>query len=1094
MKIMETNFQFLEKDWEILAKIGEMAEYNLYRDPNTALIKMRQLGEYIVKTIMKIERVPEPEDSNQKKRINLLKSYDILTEKEAVILNALREKGNKAVHNVYDDRAVAEKLLPRVVELCGWFNELYGSDYTFDSSKIIYHKPEEIDYQQAYEQLKNKLAEIEKQKSFEKLSFENITVKTKEERQKLIQKKKNMELTEEQTRFIIDEQLKEAGWETDSQKLNYKFYKTLPEKKRYMAIAEWPCIKEDGEKGFVDYALFNGKTIVGIIEAKRYSMDIGTALRRDGDIYSKGILTIEEDIVFEKESPFAYGSKVPFIFSANGREYNKDWIDKSGIWFLDARRERNLHKALPKFYSPEDLKMIYEKNDDLANENLKLKSLDLFQSKDGLNLRYYQMEAVKAVEKALINRKNKILLTMATGTGKTRTALAILYRLLESQKYKRILFVVDRSSLGIQAKDTFENTKIAEQRPITEIYSVDGLDVKFPEETTRIHIATIQGLIKRVLQTDEPLSIGKYDCIIIDEAHRGYILDKSISEDEIDFVNETDYQSKYRYIIDYFQADKIALTATPALHTYEIFGNPVYEYSYRQAVLDGYLVDFEPVKKMNTEFNTKGIDYKKGEEIKIFDKENQKVVKGNLEDELHFNVDKFNKKVIVESFNREICKELVNNINPEGPSKTLIFASTDEHADMLVRLLYEAYTEDGIYNIPPNAIEKITGYVKDVDKLIKKYKNEDYPTIAVTVDLLTTGIDVPKISNLVFIRKVKSRILYEQMIGRATRKCDEIDKEYFTIYDAVGIYDDLEKYSDMKPVVANPKIDLIKIIERLEKSEDFENEKDYFKKEIIGRLQRKRKKIEERGEDLFQNDSKYYRGEEVKNIKEYINILNDKFETGSFKDILEEREFLIFLNEIKINNNVSYQYISDKEDRSLGISESYGDTDRPEDYLEGFKKYINENIDRIEALKILKTSPEKFTRKDLEVIRKELDFGGYTEINLGKAYNKIKRLEVATDLLTFIKNAVKGSPMVDKERKIKDVSDKIFSLKDWNPKQKDILKKIILFVDTNEFITEDDFQERQLKDKFGSFKRVDTTLNGMLNEILNIIKDEIIIN
>lgn len=358
---MGTNFQFLEKDWEILAKIGEMAEYNLYKDPNTALIKMRQLGEYIVKTIMKIERMPEPEDSNQKKRISLLKSYDILTEKEAVILNALREKGNKAVHNVYDDRAAAERLMPRVVELCGWFNEVYGSDYTFDSTQIVYHKPEEIDYQQAYEQLKKKLAEVEKNRTFEKLSFENITVKTKEERQKLIQKKKNDKMTEAQTRFIIDEQLKEAGWETDSQKLNYKLYKTLPEKKRCMAIAEWPCIKEDGEKGFVDYALFNGKTIVGIIEAKRYNIDIGGALRRDGDIYSKGILTVKDDIVFEKESPFAYGNRVPFIFSANGRGYNKDWVDKSGIWFLDARREKNLHKPLPKFYSPEDLKMIYEK-------------------------------------------------------------------------------------------------------------------------------------------------------------------------------------------------------------------------------------------------------------------------------------------------------------------------------------------------------------------------------------------------------------------------------------------------------------------------------------------------------------------------------------------------------------------------------------------------------------------------------------------------------------------------------------------------------------------------------------------------------------
>lgn len=1095
---MNSNFNFLEKDWEILAKTGEMAEYNLYKDPNTALIKMRQLGEYIVKSIMKIEGIPEPEDSNQKKRILRLREWDVLGENEAVILNALREKGNKAVHNGFSDRDIAERLLPKVVELCGWFNELYGSDYTFDSSQIVYKKPLEIDYKEAYEHLKNRYEALEKEKPFEKISFDKKVMKSKAERQAIIKKRENREKTEAETRFNIDEQLRNAGWEADTKKLNYKTHKTLPENKRYMAIAEWPCKKEGKEDGYVDYALFYGKILIGVVEAKRNCLDVGGALRRDGDIYSKGILTVNEDITFEKGSPFFDGNNVPFIFASNGRGYNKHWVDKSGIWFFDARKPKNLHKAIQEFYSPEDLKMLCEKDDDLANEKLKNNDIDYLTSKDGLNLRYYQLEAVKAVENALISGKNKVLLTMATGTGKTITALAILYRLLESQKYKRILFVVDRSSLGIQANDTFANVKIKEHKTLKDIYTVDDLSKKYPDDNTKVHIVTVQGLIKRVLLTDNPLSIGKYDCIIIDEAHRGYILDKNLSEDEADFIDEKDYLSKYRYVVDYFQADKIALTATPALHTYEIFGEPVYEYSYRQAVLDGYLVDFQPVKKINTLLNTKGIDYQKGDEIKLYDKDTQEVITGKLEDELHFDVDKFNKKIIVESFNKVVCEKLVEEIKIEDPGKTLIFAASDEHADMIVRLLYEAYVKKSDCDITPNMITKITGSVKDVEKLIKKYKYEDIPKIAVTVDLLTTGIDVPKIVNLVFIRKIKSRILYEQMIGRATRKCDEIDKEYFTIYDAVGIYENLEKYTDMKPIVKKPDIRMNKILENLEALEEFSDdidERKYFKDEIIGRLQRKRKLIEEREKDSFSNNSQYFRGEKVENLKEYIGILNEKFDKGSIKDIINEKEFLLYLDSIKINQ-LNHQVISDKQDEFLEISESYGDTDRPEDYLEGFKKFINENSERIEGLKLLKTSSTKITRKDLELIKKELDLEGYSELYLNEAYKKMKKIDITVDLLSFIKNAIKGSPIKGKNKKIRDVMNKIYDLKEnWSDEQYKILKAIETLLRSNDFITEEDFKEEKVKKEVGgTYKKTNEKLNGMLNEILEIIKDEIILN
>jgi type I restriction enzyme R subunit len=174
-----------------------------------------------------------------------------------------------------------------------------------------------------------------------------------------------------------------------------------------------------------------------------------------------------------------------------------------------------------------------------------------------------------------------------------------------------------------------------------------------------------------------------------------------------------------------------------------------------------------------------------------------------LDDEIQFDVDAFNRRVITEHFNRAVLGELVNHIDPEQDEKTLVFCATDEHADMVVMLLKEALAKK--YGaVDDDTVAKITGATDRPLQAIRRYRNERHPNIAVTVDLLTTGIDVPKIANLVFLRRVRSRILYEQMIGRATRLCPEIGKERFRIFDAVDLYSALKDVTDMKPVVVNP--------------------------------------------------------------------------------------------------------------------------------------------------------------------------------------------------------------------------------------------------------------------------------------------------
>lgn len=257
------------------------------------------------------------------------------------------------------------------------------------------------------------------------------------------------------------------------------------------------------------------------------------------------------------------------------------------------------------------------------------------------------------------------------------------------------------------------------------------------------------------------------------------------------------------------------MVSQPGKHTTDIFGKPVFTYSYREAVADDWLIDHEPPIRYETLLTQNGIKFEKGEKVDAINLATGEIETAELDDELNFSVDSFNKRVINEDFNRVICSELAKEIDPFGDEKTMIFCATDLHADMVKRLLDEAFR--AIYGEEYNeaAVRKITGASDKVDQLIKHYKNERYPSIAITVDLLTTGIDVPKICHLVFLRRVRSRILYEQMIGRATRRCDEIGKTVFKIYDPVDIYAALEEVNTMKPLVKNPNVSLQQLFDEL---------------------------------------------------------------------------------------------------------------------------------------------------------------------------------------------------------------------------------------------------------------------------------------
>lgn len=265
------------------------------------------------------------------------------------------------------------------------------------------------------------------------------------------------------------------------------------------------------------------------------------------------------------------------------------------------------------------------------------------------------------------------------------------------------------------------------------------------------------------------------------------------------------------------------------------------ELRHYEAVIDGCLIDHEPPINLTTHLAEHGIHWDKGAQVSLFNPETLTQDLVELDDEVNLEIDSFNRTVVTEDFNRVIYAELARHIDPSDPGKTLIFCATDLHADIVVRLLKEAFqTQYG--EVDDDAVVKVTGTADKPQKLLRRFKNEQLPSVAVTVDLLTTGVDVPRIVNLVFLRRVRSRILYDQMMGRATRLCPAIEKEVFRIFDAVALYEALEPVTQMKAVVANPKLSFTDLVRELTEVKE-EAGRQLALDQLIAKLQRKKQRI-----------------------------------------------------------------------------------------------------------------------------------------------------------------------------------------------------------------------------------------------------------
>ena len=1062
---------FESKEYPNLAKLADSAELLMYSDAKSSLTIFGSFAEQLTKLIFRLDGMKDWNLQQNERILRMQASSNEYPSSVTAALDKIRRLRNKAAHEAdfHPSLEVALSIDREAFFVWCWFLETFTQADIKPYQKPVDQQTMVADQQKKIEQL---TAEIEKLQHTQPVEVsESVRAERRRKNRKFAARNK---LSEAQTREIIDQQLRDAGWEADSKTLNNWTKGTLPRKGHNMAIAEW---KLPHSKERADYVLFSGERAVGIIEAKKYEEPVAAdALNQAYDYYKH--LKNAGDVVAEERKPYAMDSAV-FLFGANGRPYLSQMKTQSGIWFRDLRNKNHPDCPLESWLTPDDIKM-KEMARPEEDADSALQKDNYYPDFAG---RYYQKLAIQEIEKAIGGHKHRILLAMATGTGKTRTAIALMYRLIKNKRARRILYLVDRQSLAQQTADALKDNKVDGQS-ISSIYGVKEYGDKTPEANTRIHIATVQGLVQRLFNNEAELpqlSPGTYDFIIVDEAHRGYLEDREMSDDEMEHYDPSEYISQYRRVIDYFDAVAIGMTATPALNTVNIFGNPVYSYTYRQAVLDGYLMDHNAPYVITTELSQGGIHFHKDEEVEVFHEPDASIKKYQLPDDMDFDVDAFNTKVVTESFNRVVCHVLAERLDPldRELGKTLIFAARDSHADMIVYLLQEAFAQAD-KALPANAIMKITGHDRHKEQHIREFKNEEFPNIVVTVDLLTTGIDVPSIMNLVFMRRVKSRILFEQMIGRATRLFPGMD--CFNIYDAVGQFASMEKVTDMNAVIHEKNVnrslgDLFQLVTEAEDQGDFAEYRD----QLIAKVQRKLHRLNEKDRKSLETAMG------VRDLFEWARSL----EKSSKEEMVKEEHAILLIDAFR--GDSQKVLISHQDDKLVSVRQSYGKTgEGPGDYLEEFNAFIQNNVNAIAGIGVIVNRPRDLTLKELQQIDAILQAQGFRERDLQSAWRQVNKEATAANIISFIRQAALGTPLESEDALVERAMSKVYGLAEWTPTQMKWLERIKKQLLLNNvlgpnaqvaFDSNDAFRSR------GGYKGMQRIFKDKTDEIVDVIND-----
>lgn len=603
---------------------------------------------------------------------------------------------------------------------------------------------------------------------------------------------------EQIARDVIDDLLQQAGWVIQS-KAKIDFSAGLG-----VAVREYQT-----DAGPADYVLFINRKPVGIIEAKREEEGVN-------------LTTVEEQSVRYANAKLKYLNNEPLVYV----------YETTGIvtHFTDYSDPKPRSRPVFAFHKPETIAEWIRNGRSLRSR------LQDFPTLDETGLRPAQIKAVVNLEESFKNNRPRALIQMATGAGKTFTAITFIYRLLKFAKAKRILFLVDTRNLGEQAEQEFMNFRPNDDnRKFTELYNVQRLNSSYIANDSQVCISTIQRLysilkgeeLDESAETDNPnestwlqqklkeqkavpveytakVPIEQFDFVVIDECHRSIY-------------------NLWKQVLDYFDAFLIGLTATPDKRTFGFFNeNVVSEYTYEQSVVDGVNVPYD-VYTIETEISKNGGLIKAGWHIDYRDKATRKTRWQQVDEDIEYKKNDLDKSVVnpsqirtvIRQFKKALMEEIYPNRYDENGQyevpKTLIFAKTDSHADDIIKIVREEFNESNDF------CKKVTYKIdEDPKSVLNRFRNQYYPRIAVTVDMIATGTDVKALEVLLFMRDVRSANYFEQMKGRGTRTINEDSlqlvsktasaKTHFVIVDAVGVTQ--TKKTDSRPLERKPTVPL----------------------------------------------------------------------------------------------------------------------------------------------------------------------------------------------------------------------------------------------------------------------------------------------
>jgi len=912
---------------------------------------------------------------------------------------------------------------------------------------------------------------------------------------------------EQKARDNIDKQLKNAGWDIqDKDTINWNKSKGVAVRHYYTQYG-----KE------ADYVLFVNRKPVGVIEAKK---------EEEGHH-----LTVAETQSTEyatSKLKYLDNEPLPFVYESTGVLTR----------FTDYRDPKSRSRPIFSFHQPETFIDLLKKENTLRKRFFNIPELNI----DGL--RECQINAINNLENSFRNNKPRALIQMATGSGKTFTAITFIYRLLKFADAKRILFLVDTRNLGEQAEQEFMAYQPNDDnRKFTELYNVQRLQSSYIASDSQVCISTIQRMYSILKgeeldekmeeenpnetswQPKEPLPviynqdipIEQFDFVVIDECHRSIY-------------------NLWKQVLEYFDAFLIGLTATPDKRTFGFFNeNVVSEYSHEMAIADGVNVGYE-VYTIETEITKNGAKLKAKEFVDKREKLSRRKRWEQLDEDVTYAGTQLDRDIVNQSQIRNIIRTFRNSLPEIFPNrkeipKTLIFAKTDSHADDIIQIVREEFDEGNAF------CKKLTYKAEENPKsVLAQFRNDYNPRIVVTVDMIATGTDVKPLECLLFMRDVKSKNYFEQMKGRGTRTlgCDDLKKvtpsvisakTHFVIVDAIGVTK--SNKTDSRPLERKKNIPMKELLSAI----TFGAQDEDLFTSLAGRLGRLEKQLNEKEKEKFKELANNNTINQT--VKDLLNaydpdvvetktkeIKQQKTEIPEAEAVNEAEQFLrekardTFngdLNEFIENVRKTYEQIIDIVNIDEVVHKGW-DKDskiKAESVIEDFTEFLHKYKDEITALKIFYNQPYRRRELTFDLLKEVLDKLKAERPLLAPSYvwqafeqiEKVKHHSPKNELVALV-SLIRRVTQIDKTLTAYDkIVDKNFQ--DWifnknagehkrfNEEQMNFLRMIKEHIATSFHIEMDDLDYTPF-DSFGGKGKMWQLFGEEMNKIIDELNEALV--